>query len=283
MTRAFRWFQRRLSPLLSSGKGTVGLVVIALLVTLSWVWSAFGPFDLPGNLCRPDWELPRTETTCSRTLVGLQRSMGIGLISGGASSLIALILALAALQFGRLSDLILTKVADIFFALPDILVLLLIFFMVGLVRDTHPSYVPSQFVVTVFALTIVSWAGPTRMVRNRLKSLLNEEFVQAAEVIGSRRWYILTRHLLPFAWDYLMAIFLLRVPATMLAESAVSFLGFGGQPNEASLGGYIGGSYNTLLRGEWQIVPALILLALIVIAFQWIGEAALARAGARKS
>ncbi len=263
-----------------SPRAWVGVAAIVLLVGASWTWEWYGS-TTASQWCPADWELPATQTTCSRTVVGLRRSVGVGLISGGASAALALLLAVLAVRFGRASDQVVAKTADLFFSIPDILVLIGIHFAVTLLRDTHEDFAPSSFAVTVFSLTVISWAAPTRMIQNRLRSLQQQDFVLAAEALGSTRWRIVLRHLLPFAWDYVLAIFLLRVPATILAESTVSFLGFGGGPDEASLGSYIGTWYRTLLAGDLHIVPALVLLVVIVVSFQWVGQAALARTAVR--
>lgn len=261
-------------------KGTLGLIAVLLLVGASFGWELWGS-ETASALCPADWELPRTATTCSRTVVGLRRSIGVGVISGGLSAAVALFLASLAVRFKRGADQLIAKTADLFFSIPDILVLIGIHFAVMLLRDAHTGFTPSSFAVTVVSLTVISWAAPTRMIQNRLRSLEQQDFVLAAEAIGATRWGVFVRHLLPFAWDYLLAIFLLRVPATILAESTVSFLGFGGGPDEASLGSYIGRWYGTLLTGDLHIVPALVLLVVIVVAFQWVGQAALARTAVR--
>ena len=262
-------------------KGTLGLAVVLGLVALSLGWPLWGGL-LPASLCPPDWELPRTATTCSRTVVGLGRSVAVGLLCGGAAALLALALASLATRFQGWVDALVARGAELFFAIPDLLVLIGIHFAVLLLRDARAGFEPSAFAVTVFSLTVVSWAAPTRMIQDRLRSLEQQDFVQAAVAVGTPRWGLVRRHLLPFAWDYVLAIFLLRVPATILAESTVAFLGFGGGPDEASLGSYIGRWYGTLLSGDLHLLPALVLLAALVVAFQWLGQAALAATGVRR-
>jgi ABC-type dipeptide/oligopeptide/nickel transport system permease subunit len=125
----------------------------------------------------------------------------------------------------------------------------------------------------VASLTAVAWAAPTRMIRDRLRTLEGQEFVAAAEALGETRWQILRRELLPFARPYVLAIFLLRVPATILSESTVSFLGFGLPPDKPSLGSFIGNNYMQIVEDAGVVAPAWILLVLIVVAFQWTGQA----------
>jgi peptide/nickel transport system permease protein len=208
--------------------------------------------------------------------------VAVGLLCGSASAALALGLASLATRFRGWVDTAVARTAELFFAIPDLLVLLGLHFAVTLVRVARADFAPSSFAVTVFSLTVVSWAAPTRMIQDRLRSLEQADFVQAAVAIGVTRWGLVRRHLLPFAWDYVLAIFLLRVPAAILAESTLAFLGFGGGPDEASLGSYIGRWYGTLLQGDLHLVPALVLLAVIVVAFQWLGQAALARTGSTR-
>ncbi len=267
---------RRLGP-----RGVLGLATVLGLLAASLLWPRWGG-ALPPSLCPPDWELPRTATTCSRTMLGLGRSVAVGLTCGGAAALLALALAALAARFRGWVDVAVARTAELFFAIPDLLVLIGLHFAVLLLRDARAGFQPSAFAVTVVSLTVVSWAAPTRMIQDRLRSLEREDFVQAAVAVGTTRWGLVRRHLLPFAWDYVLAIFLLRVPATILAESTVSFLGFGGGPDEASLGSYIGRWYGTLLQGDLHLLPALVLLAAIVVGFQWLGQAALAATGVRR-
>ena len=262
-------------------KGTLGLATALLLLAAGLSFPLWGP-ALPPSVCPPDWELPRTATTCSRTMLGLSRSVAVGLVCGGAAALVALLLASLAIRFGGWVDTLVARSAEVFFSIPDLLVLIGIHFAVLLVRDARAGFDPSSFAVTAFSLTVVSWAAPTRMIQERLRSLERQDFVQAAVAVGVTRWGLVRRHLLPFAWDYLLAIFLLRVPAAILAESTIAFLGFGGGPDEASLGSYLGRWYGTLLQGDLHLLPALGLLAAMVVAFQWLGQAALQRAEVRR-
>ena len=258
-------------------KGRIGRAALVILAAVSLGYPLVSALPgAPGCVLGADVEFP-AQTVCARTVGGLWRSIGVGLIAGGLSAVAALGLALAARRFGALADEAVTKAADLFFSVPDVLVLIAIAFAVGLVSDARDLR-PPAFLVMTLSLAAVGWAAPTRMIRNRLRSLEGQEFVLAAEAIGATRGRILVRHLLPFIRGYVMAIFLLRVPAAILAESTVSFLGFGMPPDKASLGTYLGQNYGKILLGDYRIVlPAWGLLLVIVIAFHWTGQGLLAR------
>jgi oligopeptide transport system permease protein len=249
-------------------KARIGVVTLAALALAS----ALYPLLADVALACPFGDDPHFigQSVCSRTMSGLWRSIGVGLISGGATSLIGLGLALAARRFGRIADTLITRAADMFFAIPDVLVLIGIAIAVRQLEATGHGHL-SPFWVMVTSLTAVSWAAPTRMIRNRLRSLESADFVVAAIALGATRWQIVTRELLPFAQPYVLAIFLLRVPAAILSESTVSFLGFGLPPDQPSLGSFIGDNYKEILGDAWIVVPAWGSLVAIVMAFQWTG------------
>lgn len=259
-------------------KGKIGLAILVALVAISLAAPRLAalPF-LPDCPFGPDIQLPY-ETVCSRTIGGLWRSIVVGVTAGAAACSVALLLALLGRQLGAFADQLVAKAADVVFAIPDVLILIAIAFVVNLLVDQDVIRQPPSLVVIVVSLAAVGWAAPTRMIQSRLRTLERQEFVAAAVAIGASRWRILVRHLLPYAREYVLAIFLLRVPAIILAESTVSFLGFLSS-TEASLGQYLGQNYAKLMLGNTQVVgPAWALLVLVVLAFQWTGQGVLARA-----
>lgn len=263
----------------------IGGGLLLVMLAASWLYEPLATWGaLPDCLFGPDPTYPTTDTVCGRTLVGLGRSVAVGLFAGAAAAGLALALALLGRRLGPWFDGLIARFAELAFTLPDVLVLIVIAFIVGLLRDAHEGFRPDPLLVMVVSLTVVGWAAPTRMLQRRLSTLASQDFIVAARALGASETRILVRHLLPFAWDYVLAIFLLRVPAVILAESTVSFLGFGLPPREASLGTYIGLNSSALLRSAWEVmVPALVLLFLVVLAFQWLGEGLLGRAQRRES
>lgn len=257
-------------------KGRLGLAALLLLALVS----AAAPLlaRVEGMPACPLPLDPRLGTSsCVRIGEGLWRSLGVGVFSGGLSCALALGLALLARRVGPITDGLITRGADLFFAVPDVLVLIGVR-LAALQLERVSGAQPWPFATMVLSLTAVGWAAPTRMIRNRLRSLESQEFVFAAQAIGATRWQILIGELLPFAREYLLAIFLLRVPATILAESTVSFLGLGLPPDAPSLGSFLGANYQLVLAEPLLVVPAWALLVLIALAFQWTGQALVKRA-----
>jgi ABC-type dipeptide/oligopeptide/nickel transport system permease subunit len=219
----------------------------------------------------PDIELPR-QSICERTTGGLGSSLSVGLIAGGLSLVVAIFLALIGRWLGGVSHWLIERFADLWFSVPDLLVLIGARFLITLWEDSSGQRF-SPLWVMIFSLSIVGWAAPTRMLQRRLQSLEREEYVEASFALGATRWWVVWHHLLPALRGYLIAIFLLRVPSAILAESTVSFLGFGLPPDQPSLGTYLGQNVTRLILGAWHVVlPAWLLLLLLVLSFHWAAQ-----------
>jgi peptide/nickel transport system permease protein len=256
-----------------------GLALIAALLVLS-VGYGLGS-RLPGVPACPfgmDTEF-LTETVCAETFGGLWRSIELGLFAGAASCGVAALLAFVGRLLGDTTDTVVEKIAEVFFSIPDLLILITIGFVAAAGGNTDGL----PLGLMALALIAVGWAAPTRMMQNRLRTLERQDFARAAVAIGIPRRRILVRHLLPFAAEYLFAIFLLRVPAIVLTESTVSYLGFGLPHDQPSLGKFIGTRWPRLATEDWfKVVPAWFLLVALVVGFQWVGQGLLARSAERR-
>jgi peptide/nickel transport system permease protein len=193
------------------------------------------------------------------------------------------VLALLARWRRSASEIVIEKSAELFFALPDLLVLMSLGVAVRTLQGDGRLHLPMLIVMTL-SLTAIGWAGPTRQLLARLRSVEGQGFVEASEALGQTRGRILVRHLLPYIGDYLLAIFLLRVPAVILMESTVSFLGMGLPADEPSLGAILGMHYDKLLYpgAEWVVLPAWLTLVVLVLSFQAAGKSLLSGAEERR-
>ncbi|MFL5321991.1 MAG: ABC transporter permease subunit [Myxococcaceae bacterium] len=244
----------------------VGLV---LLVGL-WALSLAGAFLFPGvlqNHCpfgrdvlRPD------ETVCTLSFGGLWVSLTVGLAAAALATALGLVVAFVSRLVGGTFERWTMRVADSFFSLPDVLVLMLIQAAAQTTGDLHPSLKTPPAPLMVISLALVGWAAPARMLRDRLFTLEQQEFVSAARALGSTRGHLIRIHLWPALKPFLLGIFLSRVPSAILAESTVSFFGIA-RMEPMSLGRYLGTSYSALIyEGGGRVVgPAWVLLVLVVL------------------
>jgi peptide/nickel transport system permease protein len=198
---------------------------------------------------------------------GLWVSLSIGIAAAAIATLLGLAIALAARAARGIAEEAALRLADAFFALPDVLVLMVLQFAAQMLGDVDPALKVSPIPLIIFSLAAVGWSGPARMIRNRLSTLEALDFIAASKALGASRPQLLRWHLWPALRSYLLAIFVSRIPAAILAESTVSFLGIA-KVEPMSLGRYLGTSYASLLypAGIRIVLPAWLLLVLVVLA-----------------
>jgi|GEM_PF-891098 len=250
----------------------IGAALLAALWISSFALSHWlAPLErhcpLGRDLLRPD------QTVCELAFGGLWVSLSLGVAAGALSTILGLLLAVAARSAGRAVDRWSMRLADAFFSLPDVLVLMVVQFAGQTLSDLDPRFRVSPPLLMVLSLAIVGWSGPARMLRNRLETLEQEDFVRAAKALGAGRLHLIRRHLWPGLREYTGAIFLSRVPAAVLAESTVSFFGIA-RMEPMSLGRYLGTSYSSLLypSGARIVLPAWGMLVVLVLAASLAGR-----------
>jgi ABC-type dipeptide/oligopeptide/nickel transport system permease subunit len=244
-----------------------GWVSLLLLFALSFALGRIWP-EVPARVCpfgadalRPD------RTVCELAFGGLWISLATGLAAAALAVALGLWVAVAARLAGGAVDRGAMRFAEAFFSLPDVLVLMVLQFAAQTAGDLRPELKVSPALLMVLSLAVVGWAAPARMIRNRLATLEAPDYVAAARALGAGRAQVLRVHVWPFLRSYLLALFLARVPAAILAESTVSFLGIG-RLEPMSLGRYLGASSSALLyEGGGRIaLPAWGLLVAVVMA-----------------
>lgn len=244
----------------------VGFGILIVLAGTSVLFGVLAPEVLATHCPFGNDALRPDQTVCELSLGGLWVSLAIGLCAGALSTVLGLLLAAVARGIGGPPERWMLRLADAFFALPDVLILMVIQLAGQMLGDVNPALRVSPPLLMIVSLALVGWAGPTRMFRNRLSTLERQEFITAARALGGGRSHVLWRHLWPGLRAFVLAVFLTRVPAAILAESTVSFFGIA-RMEPMSLGRYLGTSYASLLYegGARIVLPAWALLVLIVL------------------
>lgn len=197
----------------------------------------------------------------TRTVMGLSLSMGVGLIGATGSALIALILGMAA-SMGKIADLIISWLIDLFLSVPHLVTLILIAFTLG-----------GGYKGIVIGLMLTHWPSLARVIRAEVMQIRSAEFVQVSKKMGKSRWWIALHHVFPHIIPQILIGFMLLFPHVILHEAAVTFLGLGLSPHEPAIGIILSESMKYLSSGMWWLAffPGLCLL-IIVRAFDQIGE-----------
>ena len=134
------------------------------------------------------------------------------------------------------------------------------------------SVLPRGIWVVIFVLSVFAWAYPARVIYGEVLSVTQREFVDAARAIGARPLRIAIRHVLPQLIPLVVVYFTLRVPATILAEASLSFLGLGVQPPTASWGSIIYEGARAYRSAPWIFFFPGAIIACAVVSFNLLGD-----------
>ena len=197
----------------------------------------------------------------SRLLYGARTSIGLALFATLGAVLIGAIAgAWAGYRGGWVDDAIM-RVADFVLVLPAIYVVLVL-------RAVLPLVLPAStvFLLVSWIFVVVGWPFVAKGVRGIVAGERNREYVQAARSLGASPWRILTVHLIPACAGHLLVQATLLLPAFILAEATLSFIGLGFPEPVASWGSMLAGAgnYNAVARFPWTLTPAIAIFAIVL-------------------
>ncbi|HEV8632039.1 MAG TPA: ABC transporter permease, partial [Thermoanaerobaculia bacterium] len=197
----------------------------------------------------------------SRLLLGARVSLRVGLLAVGLALLLGIGVGAAAGLGPRWLDGLLSRGVDALLAFPRLFLVLTLAALAG-----------AGETLVVVALAATGWMEVARLVRAELRRLRGEEFVLAARAGGVPPWRLLRRHLLPLALAPVLVTAALRLGDALLAEAALSWLGFGVQPPQASWGSLLAEAQASLPGGWWVAAFPGLAIALAVLASALLAE-----------
>jgi peptide/nickel transport system permease protein len=205
----------------------------------------------------------------SRTLVGSQVSLTVGVIGVLISFSIGMLIGGLSGYYGGVVDTLLQRVIEVLLSFPRLPILLA---LATVIPPNWPSTWVYLGIVTVLAL--IGWAGLARVVRGQVLAAREVDYVQAARALGTRDVRIIMRHIMPNLSSYLVVAATLALPAYILGESALSFLGLGIKEPMTSWGLLLrdAQSFETLSLYPWLLLPGL-MIVVAVLAFNFVGDA----------
>ncbi len=199
----------------------------------------------------------------AQTLRGMQKSMLIGVCVAFISTIIAATVGSIAGFFGGWRDRTLMWIVDLLLVVPS-------FILIAIVT---PRLSQSDRVFwLIVLLSVFSWMISSRIVRGMTMSLRVREFVVAARYMGVSNWRIIVRHILPNVASILIIDTALNVGIAILAETGLSFLGFGIQPPDVSLGTLIADGTKSATTFPWVFLFPAGVLVLIVLCSNLVGD-----------
>jgi len=204
----------------------------------------------------------------SRLMYATQVSLLIGLVSVVMSLVLGVLLGGLSGYIGGTTDTVIQRVIEILRSIPTIPL------WMGLAASVPRDWdIVRVFFVMTLIFSLFSWTELARVVRGRFLSLRHEDFVTAAELVGCSRLRIIFRHLVPSFMSHIIAATTLALPAIIIFETSLSFLGLGMRPPGLSWGVMLQAASNvqTAAVSPWLLLPA-VSVTVAILAFNFLGD-----------
>ncbi|MDD5348607.1 MAG: ABC transporter permease [Chthoniobacteraceae bacterium] len=270
----------------------VSLAVVALVALAA----VFGPMLLPpsaaevsaAQFAAPSWAHPfgtdlHGQDMLYRVLSGARVSLAVGIAGALIAFFIGTAYGLVSGYAGGKTDGAMMRFVEILYAVPRLIILLIAInafdarMKTWLLDAGVPGLVNySRIVILVLSLGLIEWLTMARIVRGQVLALKSRQFVLAARSLGQSHWKILTRHLLPNLLGVVIVYLTLTVPAVILDESFLSFLGLGIQAPQASWGSLLADgaqAINPVKSYWWLLVFPAVTMSATLLALNFLGDA----------
>jgi oligopeptide transport system permease protein len=248
-----------------------GMVFATLIILIAIFAPMLTPYhydeiDPPNALLGPSRAHPMGTDLLGRDMLtriffAARPMLLVGVISGLAGLVIGVPIGITAGYMGGPFDWVVTRLIDLFSALPWYLIVL---YMVMVLSPSLRNL--------ILAMTITGWVGSCRLTRGLTFSTREQDYIEAARALGIPTWRILVNHILPQAAPLLLWGFAARIPTAVFAEAGLSFLGMGIRPPRPSWGQMLADAGN-----YWQYWPHMfvfpsLMITTSVLAFQGIAD-----------
>ena len=269
--------------LMRNKAAVVSIVILAIIALLALLAPLFSPYaydmqDYSVISCSPDW-WPDAGVLCNaggahwfgtdaigrdlfvRTLYGARVSLLVGLVATFVSLLIGVAYGAAAGFIGGRLDELMMRFVDVLYSLP------FIFFVIILMVVFNRN-----FLLLFVAIGAVEWLTMARIVRGQTLSIKHKEFIEAARAAGADTSEIIRRHIIPNVVGPVIVYVTLTIPAVILAESFLSFLGLGIQEPLTSWGVLISEGANQMETAPWMLIFPALFMSVTLFCLNFIGD-----------
>ncbi len=264
------WKRLRKNRLAVASGIVILFLAVACLIGPSLIAATWGydyeTQDLALGARPPSWNHPfgtdfYGRDLLTRVLYGGRVSLSVGLLAAVVAATIGTIYGAVSSYAGGIVDSIMMRAVDILYALPYMFLVIILVTILG-----------KSLLLVFLALGAVGWLLTARIVRGQVMSLKEQDFVAAARSLGTPARDIVFRHLIPNTLGPVIVTFTLTVPAMILQEAFLSFLGLGVQAPRPSLGALINDGANQMLVFWWTLAFPWSVMAVMLFALNFLGD-----------
>ncbi len=252
--------------LLPLGVGLIGVVVASVAVGPSLTGWDPSEMDTMALLTGPGWSHPfGTDSfgrdVLTRVLLGARVSLGVSVAGIGLAALCGTAIGMAGAMAGGLVDAAASRLSDLLLALPSFVLALLLMLILGFGLGS-----------VVLALGLIFLPNFSRLARNTTLAVKNENYVQAAIVVGQAPWRIMVREILPNIAGPLSVQLSAALAFGILVEAGLSFLGLGVQPPTPSLGALMSEGKDYFESGPWVLTCTGLSVSAIILGLNLLAD-----------
>ena len=222
--------------------------------------------------------------TMVRLMYGCRVSMVIGLAAAFLTLVIGVIYGSISGFFGGRIDMVMMRIVDVIYSLPDVLIVLLLAVTIKPIlssfADTHQTTLMGRLVIALgpsilgifMAFALLYWTVLARIIRGQVLQLKQQEYVTAARALGASNWRIISKHILPNCIGPLVAATCLQIPIAIFLESFLSFLGVGVNAPMTSLGSMASDALKGMYTYTYRLIIPASFLSLMILSFNIFGD-----------
>jgi oligopeptide transport system permease protein len=216
-----------------------------------------------------------------RCMIGSRISLIVGLVSAVIVMIVGSIYGAISGLLGGKVDIVMMRLVDIVYSVPEILLIVVIKMVISDPLDTLIANVPmfhglqkigSGLIAIFIVYGCLYWVGMARIVRGQILQLKTLEYVTAAEALGCSRGRMIREHLLPNCIGQLIATVMLQIPSAIFTEAFLSYLGIGVSAPMASLGSLTSEALNGITSYPYRVIFPAALISLIILSFNLFGD-----------
>ena len=213
---------------------------------------------------------------CIRVIYGTRISLMVGFISALIVVCIGIIYGSISGYFGGRVDLIMMRIVDIIYSLPDVLIVILLSVAIKDVISTSKNELVVKLGAGMISIFIVFgllyWVGMARQVRGQILSIKEQEYVLAAKAMGASAAHIIRKHMIPNCVSVIIITAAMQIPSAIFTESFLSFVGMGVSMPMPSLGSLASDARSGLVSYPYMLLFPAMSIFLIVLSFNLLGN-----------